>query len=195
MEGAKEFEYWRDAIVEELPPKEVETFQKSAQQADRSLPNVSARLVVWQFEGRPYGLTYLRTVQKDQELMTLCKEVIALYRREIEGEGIPQQMFQDLHVKITKAWDIVGWRERERRMAFARKWAWFGARKWAWLGMRAWSNTWSWAITATRNRNYAQAVALIRLWAEVRVLAKKEIGKKKRIRAIEKYFLHLIQSS
>lgn len=190
-----ECEYWRDAIGEELSKKEAEEFLalvRDAVQSSKTVPHIGARMTLWQFESRPFGLKYLRAVQKDKELMDLCEEVVSLYRREIMGEMIPPQLFQDLHTKIGTAWDVIGWRERERRMTLARKWAWLGARKWAWLGMRPWSNTWIWAMTATRNRNYAQAIALIRLWAEVRIVAKKEIGKKKRMSTLQSYFLRLI---
>ncbi len=197
MEGLKELEYWRDAIGEELPKGEAEGFLKLVHDAvqPKELPRaIGARLVVWQFEDKPYGLRYLRAVRQDRELMGLCEEVVSLYRREIKGEAVPPDLFQDLHMKIAKAWDVTGWRERDRRTAFARRWSWLGARKWAWLGMRPWSNAWAWTLVATRKRNYAQTTSLVRLWAEVRTIAKKEFGKRARTRVLATYFVHLIHT-
>jgi len=192
-----EVDYWHEAICGELHKAEAEKFSVLVRMATSSAMSaacINAQVVIWQFEGKPYGLKYLRAVQKDKELMSLCEEVVSLYRREATGEVVPANLLQDLHTKIAKAWDVAGWRERERRVIFARKWAWLGARKWAWLGIRPWSNTWAWAIAATRQRNYAQAVSLTRLWAEVRIIAKIEIGKKARMQALQKYFIHSIHT-
>ena len=196
-EDEKEFSHWRDAIAGELPEDESKEFLKltlEATQSGKFPPAVGARIVLWQFEGKAYGLKHIRAAKEDAELIGFCEELMSLYRREVGGEKIPPDCFRDLHTKIGKAWDIIGWRERDRRIAFARRWAWVGARKWAWIGMRPWSNVWMWVLAAARNKNYARAAALVYLWAEVRTIAKRKIGKKVRMHALQDYFLHLMHT-
>jgi hypothetical protein len=189
----QEFENWRDAIADGLSGTAGKALS-SLPLPSTSVPGLTARLLVWQFESRPYGLKHLAAVRRDENLMQACERVIALCRQEIAGEENLSSQYERLRAEIGGTWAIEGERERVRRMQFARAWAWAGARKWAWVGPKTWNNAWTWALTATRTRNYAQAVALTRLWSEVWTVLRQRVGKKRRMRALRAYFLELIQN-
>jgi len=188
----QEFGNWRDAIADGLssnPAKELLRISIP----DTAISTLTARLVLWQFEGHPYGLKYLPIVRGDEKLLHACENVMALCRQEIEGKEVSISQYEHLRSEIGQMWAIEGEKQRVRKMQFARRWAWIGARRWAWIGPKMWNNTWTWALTATRNRNYAQAVALTKLWSEVWIVLHQEIGKETRMRAFCAYFLYLTQ--
>lgn len=69
--------------------------------ADLSL--VTAKFMVWQFEDKKYGLKNIPEVKEDAEVMGLCEEVVALYKRVIAGDPPTEAEFEELYIKIDRA--------------------------------------------------------------------------------------------
>src|SRR6185295_3984097 len=94
--GVSEFDYWQEAIADELPEKEREAFSarmRGVMESGKVVPHSCARLILWLFESKPYGLKHLRSVRKDKELMSFCEDVVSLCRREISGEVVAPELF------------------------------------------------------------------------------------------------------
>jgi hypothetical protein len=163
-----EFTHWQEAVSDELPLAERERFLEEIQESEWSSGNpdaVHARMIVWQFENKPYGLKHLRSVKGDKVLLGFCEELIALRKREQNKEDVSEPL-KDLGERASKAWVVIGEKRGRENMAFARQWAWLGARKWAWISTRGWTKAWNWLLAGTRPANYSSTIALILLWAD-----------------------------
>ncbi len=130
----KELAYLEDILFEEMPNDKdklwPERFLKAIKPgADLSL--ILPKFFVWQFEDSKVGLITLKEVTDDKEVLGFCKEVVALYKKTIDGEKVSENEFYELYLKIDRSF---AWAE-------AWGWAWAGAGTWAWIWARAWAWT------------------------------------------------------
>ena len=116
----KEIAYLEDSIFENLPNELAKTFPLRFLEAipvGADLSKVTAHLVVWQFEDPKWGLKNIQEVIDDKEIYGFCEDVVALYKRILAGEEVPQSEFLELYNKIDRA------RARAGAGAWAGAWA------------------------------------------------------------------------
>ena len=119
-----------DTIFENLPNELAMKFPLRFLEAvpvGADLSKVIAQFVIWQFEDEKVGLKNIQEVIDDKEVYGFCEEVVALYKRILNGEQPTEDEFYDLYLKIDVTW------------AWARAGA--GARAGAWA--RAWAEAWA----------------------------------------------------
>lgn len=127
-----ELAYLEDVIFEELPndlAKEWPGKFLSAITPGADLSLIVAKFTVWQFEDSKVGLSTIKEVMDNEEVAGFCKEVVALYQREIRGDKVSEDEFFQLYLKI----------DRSDARTWATAWATAraGARAGAWATARA----------------------------------------------------------
>jgi hypothetical protein len=193
LQSAQELGYWYDALVDEVPPAQRSAFSEAYERASGGhLQGITARMIAWQLEDKRYGLNAIRAVRQDPELSGFCRELVALYNRELV-EAVSQDEFSALYERVSKAWAVAGEREKVRGIATARKWAWLGARKWAWIPRRGWRQTWVWLIAGSRSRNRTAVAGVISAWDAAFKWSLK--GRRARRAALAGYFLSILTKS
>ena len=119
----KELAHLEDVLFEELPNKVAKKFPSRFLQAvnvGADLSKIIPQFIIWQFEDEKYGLKNIEEVQNDKEVYGFCEEVVALYKRVLNGEKVSEDEFYQLYLKIDGARAWAG--------AWAGAWAWAGAR-------------------------------------------------------------------
>ena len=109
-----------DFIFENLSNEEAKDFPLRFLEAipvGVDLSHVIPELAIWQFEDKEHGLKNIKEVQEDKEVYGFCEEVVALYKRELQGDTPSQDEYQELYKRIDMAWTGVG----------TGAWAWVGA--------------------------------------------------------------------
>lgn len=151
-----------DGLFEEMSNEEAKSFPLRFLEAipvGADLSLVFAKLVIWEWEDKEYGLKNIKEISDDKELCDCCESVVTLYKKVLNGEKVETEEWDKLETladKIYRAWAGAGaWAE-------ARAWAgaWARARARAWAGARARAGARAWARARARARAWAG------VWAE-----------------------------
>lgn len=122
--------YLEDGLFEEMSDKEAMKFPLKFLQAisvGADLSKVFAKLVIWEWEDKKYGLSRIKEIKQDEELVDCCEKVVAFYKRFLKDEKIEDYEWEALENLADKLYDA-----RAGARAWARAWAWARARAWAW---------------------------------------------------------------
>ena len=98
----KEVAYLEDSIFENLPNDKAKEFPLKFLQAigvGKDLSKITAQIVIWQFEDPVHGLKNIKEVQDDKEVNGWCEEVVALYKRDLEGNKASEDEYYKLYKK------------------------------------------------------------------------------------------------
>lgn len=113
--------YLEDTIFEGLPNKEAMKFPEKFLKAipvGADLSLVAAKFMVWQFEDEKFGLKNIDEIKSDAEVMEVCADVVALYKRVIDGGTVSEKEWLALY-------------DRADKIYYAGAWAWAWAGAWA----------------------------------------------------------------
>lgn len=144
----KELAQIEDSLFEEMSVKDSKIWPERFLKAinpGADLSKVVAQWVIWEFEDKKVGLSQTREIQDNKEIYGWCKELVALYKRDLAGDRPTEEEYYQLYLKIDRAWAGAG--------AGAWAWAWAWARAWAGAGAgaragaraRARARAWAWA--------------------------------------------------
>lgn len=123
-----------DSMFENLTNGEAKRFPLEFLEAipvGADLSKIVPQFVIWEFEDKKHGLSQIKEVAEDSEIMEVCEGVVSLYKRVLAGDEPSETEWLDM---VEKA---------DRAGAGARAWAWAGAWAWAWAWARA--RAWAWA--------------------------------------------------
>lgn len=132
----EELAYLEDYLFEEMPNDKAKLWPEkflSAINPGADLSLVIPKFIVWQFEDSKHGLSQIKEVTDDKELVGFCKKVVELYQRVIRGDKVTEDEFYELYLRIDRS-DVGFWiragtwaRARARIRARIRARAWVGA--------------------------------------------------------------------
>ena len=103
----KELAYIEDALFEEMSVKDSKTWPERFLKAinpGADLSKVVTQWVIWEFEDKKVGLSQIKEVKDDKEVMGWCEEVVALYKRDLNGDKPTEDEYYQLFLKIDRAW-------------------------------------------------------------------------------------------
>lgn len=168
-----ELAYLEDVIFEGLDEETAKGWPLRFAQAinpGSDLSLIVAKLVVWQFEDKKYGLKNIKEIKDDKQGYGFCQEVVDLYKRKIAGDTPAQDEFYQLYLRIggARAWASAWAGAGAGAWARAGTWARAGAWARAWTGASAWARAWAWARAKEPYWN-AMADKLISLLEETKL--------------------------
>jgi hypothetical protein len=153
--------YLEDELFEEMSNNKAKAFPRRFLEAipvGADLSLVFAKLIVWEWEDPKHGLKVIPEIAEDKELVDCCEQVVALYKRVIDGETPEDDEWIELGISADEIYSAsAGVRVRAWAGAWAGAWARTGvrtgvragvrvrawARAWAWARVRAWARAWT----------------------------------------------------
>lgn len=188
--------YWADAIFEELPEVDAQTFAAEFRKSSHAAAGavVHARMMLWMFESEQHGFLRASAVKSDAELVGYIKRLCDVCHRQEKGEQVLQDELKKLGEEIANAWSSAGERKRVSLMTFARRFAWLGARRFAWLGKRPWSAAWTTLLSATRPLSRGTVASSLLSWAGAWTLRRIRAGYDRRMIVARDYFLQALNA-
>lgn len=94
-----------DSLFEALPNSKAKEFPLKFLEAipvGADLSLVTAKLMIWQFEDKKYGIKNLDIYKDDSKLLKVCEDVVAAYKSILIGEKVEDTIWEEIYSRAQK---------------------------------------------------------------------------------------------